>query len=233
MEGFLLVWLSGREIIPRIPLSNFPHCPPTPRQWISCCWASYHSNPFRILLARKEEMPLGVLSKTSASLAFSRSRERHGRGCAILVLHIFFSKKKKKQPEESQKFGNRIWVLFQDGIFNISACINCSMQSQTGISRRLPWQSDYEGSVLPAQSTLMQMGSIPGQRTWTPLAVWLGQKFLKRWGSMGMGLSSLKKKKKKESPACKKILLDKVPQEILLLRPASLLLLSFIIVVLQ
>ena len=106
------------------------------------------------------------------------------------------------------------------------------MQSQTGISRRLPWQSDYEGSVLPAQSTLMQMGSIPGQRTWTPLAVWLGQKFLKRWGSMGMGLSSLKKKKK-ESPACKKILLDKVPQEILLLRPTSLLLLSFIIVVLQ
>ena len=107
MEGFLLAWLSRREIILRIPLSNFPHCLPTPRQWISCCWASYHSNPFGILLARKEEMPLGVLSKTSASLAFSRNRERHGRGCAILVRHIFFSKK-KKQPEESQKFGNRI-----------------------------------------------------------------------------------------------------------------------------
>ena len=164
MEGFLLAWLSRREIILRIPLSNFPHCLPTPRQWISCCWASYHSNPFGILLARKEEMPLGVLSKTSASLAFSRNRERHGRGCAILVLHIFFSKK-KKQPEESQKFGNRIWVLFQDGIFNISACVNCSMQSQTGISWGLPWQPDYEGSVLPVQSTSMQMSSIAGQRT--------------------------------------------------------------------
>ena len=108
MEGFLLVWLSGREIIPRIPLSNFPHCPPTPRQWISCCWASYHSNPFRILLARKEEMPLGVLSKTSASLSFSRSRERHGRGCAILVLHIFFSKKKKKKKKTTRR-ESEVW----------------------------------------------------------------------------------------------------------------------------
>ena len=106
MEGFLLAWLSGREIILRIPLSNFPCCTPTPRQWISCCWASYHSNPFGILLARKEEMPLGVLSETSASPAFSRSRERHGRECAILVLRIFYSKKKKKERErESQKFG--------------------------------------------------------------------------------------------------------------------------------
>ena len=196
MEGFLLAWLSGREIILRIPLSNFPRCPPTPRQWISCCWASYHSNPFGILLARKEEMPLGVLSETSASPAFSRSRERHGRECAILVLRIFYSKKKKRERERESEVWNRIWVLFQDGIFSMSACVNCSMQSQTGISLGLPWQSDYEGSALPVQRTLMQMGSIPGQRTRTPLAVWLGQKFFKRRGSKGMGLSSLKEKKK-------------------------------------
>lgn len=59
----------------------------------------------------------------------------------------------------------------------------------------------------------------------------LARNFLKGGGAWGWGFHLWKKKE--EISCCKKILLDKVPQETPLLRPTSLLLLSFIIVVLQ
>ena len=59
------------------------------------------------------------------------------------------------------------------------------MQSQTGISLGLPWQSDYEGSMLPAQRTLMEMRSVPGQGARTPLGVVAWPEIKKGGGAWG------------------------------------------------
>lgn len=69
------------------------------------------------------------------------------------------------------------------------------MQSQTGTSRGLPWQSDYEGSMLPAQRTSMEMRSVPGQRTRTPLVVVAWPEVKKGGGAWGWGFHLEKTKR--------------------------------------